>query len=131
MKKDKFDDDLDGLNSRRRVVLLCALLVLVFAFGTLGYVILEGWNAFDAFYMTVITLATIGYGETHELSTAGRAFTILLIFMGLGIFTVLVGTLSQALLEGQVNRIFDRSRKMRERVDQLSSHTIFCEFRPS
>jgi voltage-gated potassium channel len=78
--------------------------------------------------MTVITLATIGYGETHPLSTAGRAFTIVLIFLGLGMFTVLVGSVSRAVLEGQFNRIFNRSKKMQERVDRLSGHTIFCGF---
>lgn len=114
--------------ARRKVYLLCILLALVFGFGTLGYMFLEGWSAFDSFYMTVITLATIGYGETHPLSMAGRAFTIVLIFLGLGIFTVLVGSVSRAVLEGQFNRIFDRSRKMRERVDQLVNHTIFCGF---
>ncbi len=114
--------------ARRKVYLLCILLALVFGFGTLGYMFLEGWSAFDSFYMTVITLATIGYGESHPLSMAGRAFTIVLIFLGLGIFTVLVGSVSRAVLEGQFNRIFDRSRKMRERVDQLVNHTIFCGF---
>lgn len=128
MKDRKLGHEIEGIAAQRRIATLCVLLVLVFAFGTLGYVTIEGWNAFDAFYMTVITLATIGYGETHELSMTGRAFTIILIFMGLGIFTVLVGALSQALLEGQVTRIFDRSRKMRERIDQLSNHTIFCGF---
>jgi len=121
-------DDLEVVAARRKVFLLCILLALVFGFGTLGYMQIEGWNAFDSFYMTVITLATIGYGETHPLSMTGRAFTIVLIFLGLGIFTVLVGSVSRAVLEGQFNKIFDRSKKMRERVERLSGHTIFCGF---
>jgi voltage-gated potassium channel len=128
MSKKLTEEDLEIVSARRKVYFLIGLLALVFGFGTLGYMYLEGWNAFDSFYMTVITLATIGYGETHPLSMAGRAFTILLIFLGLGIFTVLVGSVSRAVLEGQFNKIFDRSKKMRERVEKLNNHTIFCGF---
>jgi voltage-gated potassium channel len=103
-------------------------LALVFAFGTLGYIEFEGWSALDAFYMTVITLATIGYGEVHPLTPAGRVFTIVLIFVGLGIFTVMVGSVSQAVLDRQFYKLFDRSRKMRERIEKVTNHTIFCGF---
>ncbi|MEY4668209.1 MAG: hypothetical protein RL518_908 [Pseudomonadota bacterium] len=118
--------DLDA--ARKRIFLLVCMLALVFGFGTVGYMKLEGWNALDAFYMTVITLATIGYGEVHPLTTSGRVFTIVLIFAGLGIFTVMVGSVSQAILEGQFNRLFDRSKKMREQIAKISDHTIFCGF---
>ena len=56
---------------------LAALLGVLFA-GTMGYTIIEGWPTFDSLYMTIITLATIGFGEVHPLSTAGRVFTIVL-----------------------------------------------------
>ncbi|HMB27189.1 MAG TPA: potassium channel family protein, partial [Blastocatellia bacterium] len=59
---------------RRFIYPLIAVLATVF-FGTVGYRALEGWSWFDGLYMTVITLATIGYGETHPLTPAGRAFT--------------------------------------------------------
>jgi voltage-gated potassium channel len=78
--------------------------------------------------MTVITLATIGYGETHPLSQMGRAFTLALIFIGVGLGTVLIGTAWQAILEGQFVRLFDRRRKMAEVVEKLKGHTIFCGF---
>lgn len=122
------DEEFERRAGQRKVFLLVVLLALVFALGTLGYMTIEGWNAFDSFYMTVITLATIGYGETHPLTTTGRAFTIFLIFVGLGIFTVMVGTVSRAVLEGQFNKIFNRRRRMREQIERLSNHTIFCGF---
>lgn len=100
----------------------------MFAFGTFGYVLIEDWAVFDAFYMTTITLATIGYGETHELSTAGRAFTIVLIFLGVGIGTVVVGAATKLVIERQFSRMFDRRRKMAEKIEGLSGHTIFCGF---
>ncbi len=121
-------DEIDRRFTRRKILFLIVLLVFVFALGTLGYMKFEGWSAFDAFYMTVITLATIGYGEVHPLTTVGRLFTIVLIFAGLGIFTVMVGSVSQAVLDRQFFRIFDRSRKMREQIEKVRDHTIFCGF---
>ena len=60
---------------------LMALVILgVLVGGTIGYVLLEGWSAWDAFYMTVITVTTVGYLEVHPLSTAGRAFTVVVLF---------------------------------------------------
>lgn len=116
-------------SSRRPSVALYLLgVAAIFIFGSVGYSLIEGWSLFDSFYMTVITLATIGYGETHPLTTPGRAFTILLIFVGLGLGTVLLGSAWQSLVEAQLNRIFDRRRKMLDRIDKLAGHTIFCGY---
>jgi voltage-gated potassium channel len=111
-----------------RAALYIGIIVGILLFGTIGYVLIEGWNAFDAFYMTVITLATIGYGETHELSTAGRAFTILLIFGGVGVGTVVLGSAWQAVVEGQFSRLVDGRRRIMERMAKLQGHTVFCGF---
>lgn len=121
-------DPIHATERRQKVLLYVALVFLVLGFGTLGYMVLEGWKAFDAFYMTVITLATIGYGEVHELSTAGRVFTIILIFIGVGLGTVVLGAAWQSVVEGQFVRIFDRRRKVLEKVEKLTGHTIFCGF---
>lgn len=122
-------EDTRSQSDKRKELLLYILLIsLVFAFGTIGYVTIEGWDPFDAFYMTTITLATIGYGETHELSTIGRAFTIVLIFLGVGIGTVVIGSATRLVIERQFSRIFDRRRKMIEKIESLSGHTIFCGF---
>lgn len=117
-----------SLQSRQRFAIYTLLVIFIFAFGTAGYTLIEGWHPFDAFYMTVITLATIGYGEIHDLSVWGRAFTIILIFVGLGVGTIALGSLWQSVVEGQLNRLFDRRHKVQERLKETKNHTIFCGF---
>jgi voltage-gated potassium channel len=53
---------------------------------------IEGWGFFDSFYMTVISLTTVGYSETHDLSFHGRVFTVFLLFSGMGILAYGMGT---------------------------------------
>lgn len=60
------------------------VLAFVMATGTIGYMLIEGWSAYEALYMTVITIATVGFTELHPLSETGRIFTIVLIFGGVG-----------------------------------------------
>ncbi len=67
-----------------RLLHIVLLLVAVIGGGTVGYVVIEGWSAFDALYMTVTTVSSVGYGEVHPLSKTGRAFTLVLIVAGLG-----------------------------------------------
>ena len=104
-----------------------SILVGVIALGTLGYVTIEGWSAFDALYMTVITLATVGFKEVHELSPQGKLFTILLIVFGAGIIAYAVGSLIQIMVEGQLRRILGR-RKLEKQIDKLSGHYIVCGY---
>lgn len=101
--------------------------VALLGIGTAGYVTLEGWSAFDALYMTVITLGTVGYGETHALSTAGRAFTMVLILGG--VFSIFyfgaVGV--RFVLDGELVGLW-RRRKMQRLMDDLSDHVIVCGY---
>ena len=80
--------------------------VAVIAAGTLGYIVIEGWPAFDAFYMTVTTVATVGYQEIHPLSPAGRIFTVILIISGVGTLFYVLGNVARLLLEGELRAIF-------------------------
>jgi voltage-gated potassium channel len=93
--------------------------------GAFGYHLIEGWPFLDALYMTVITLATVGYGETHPLSDAGRMFTILLILGGIGIITYGVTTVTAILVEGEMNGYFRRKR-MHRAIGKLKGHYIVC-----
>jgi voltage-gated potassium channel len=71
----------------------------VIAFGVFGYVDIEKWNYFDALYMTIITLTTVGYHEVHELSQAGRVFSMVLILSGVGTMFYTFGVGARVLLE--------------------------------
>ncbi len=72
----------------------------VFFIGTLWYSLVEGWSWEDAAYMTVITLATVGYGETHPLGSRGRLFTIALILLGVVNIGYIVNRFTEAIIQG-------------------------------
>ncbi|MFH1117606.1 MAG: potassium channel protein [Pseudomonadota bacterium] len=95
--------------------------------GTLGYGTLEGWSWFDALYMTIITITSIGFGEVHELSQAGRAFTILVIIVGFGVVAYSAVTVSRLLIEGEVEKILSRRQSMKQ-IEKIRNHYIVCGF---
>ena len=69
-------------NLARRLIFIGVAILSVLLVGTAGFTIIEGYPPFDAFYMTLITMSTVGYMEIHPLSTAGRIFNSVLIFFG-------------------------------------------------
>ena len=101
-----------------------ALLALSVA-GTAGFHFIEGWSWFDSFYMVVITLSTIGYQEVHQLSHGGRVFNSVLIIAGVAMVFLMVGALTQALLEFELVKVFGKRRMERE-VAHLKNHYIIC-----
>ncbi len=113
-----------GKNSRY-IKWFIALFSLL-SFGTAGYVFIEGWNFFDSFYMTVITIATVGFGEVHPLSTAGRIFTIVLTLGGVGTAFYILTSIVQATLDIEFGA-FRRSR-MDARIRKLNNHFVLCGY---
>ncbi len=112
---------------RGRISVPAALIVVILCVGTFGYVIIEGWSVFDAFYMVVITLATIGFQEIHQLSVKGRAFTIFLIFFGVGLLAYSVNVGLRLLLEGELQEVLGR-RKLKKRIREIRDHYIICGY---
>lgn len=100
-------------------------LLAVFAVGVAGYMVIEHWSFLDALYMTVISLATVGYGETNPLSTNGRIFTIFLLLTGIGVLTFVVTSTISFLVEGELKGII-RRKKMEKRIAELRNHHIIC-----
>jgi voltage-gated potassium channel len=102
-------------------------LLLVLTVGTLGYMIIEGWEPLSALYMTVITITTVGYGEVAPLSLRGITFTIILILASVGMVAFIVVGLTRVMVEGEVRKILGR-RKLEKRIGHLSSHYIVCGY---
>ncbi len=110
-----------------RMRLPAALLAFAVVYGTVGYILIEGFGLLDAVYMTVTTLVTVGYGEIHPLSPAGRFFTLTLITIGVGAVFILIGAFTTALASGELGLILKR-RSMRSRLDALDGHYIICAY---
>ncbi|MBI3210525.1 MAG: potassium channel protein [Candidatus Solibacter usitatus] len=111
----------------RRIKLISASLAVVFAIGTCGFVYLENYPWLDAFYMTLTTITTIGYGEIHPLSPRGRLFNVFLIIIGVGIMFQAVGLVAQIVLEREFGDLLGR-RKSKRMIERLKDHFIICGY---
>jgi len=103
------------------------LLLIILAGGTAGYIFIEHWSFWDAFYMTVTTVATVGFQEVHPLTFAGQVFTILLIFGGVGTAFYTVTLLASIIVEGGLHRRFER-RRVTRMLEQIKDHFILCGY---
>lgn len=116
-----------SLNRLTHLIIMILLSALLLVFGTAGYMLIEGWSLIDALYMSVITLATVGFGEVHPTSDAGQIFTIVLIILGVGFCLYAVGNILQFLVEGRIRIILGR-RKLDKQINQLKNHFIVCGY---
>ena len=113
------------MNVHRRLLLLLALLLGVTVVGTAGYMVIESWSLFDALYMTIITLGSVGFGEVHPLSSAGRAFTMVLIVSGLGVVAYGLSAITALWVEGDLGHLWEK-RRMKRRIEELRDHIVVC-----
>jgi voltage-gated potassium channel len=111
----------------QRFFLMLVVPVLLTALGTFGYHMVEGWAWFDALYMTVITITTVGFLEVHPLSHAGRTFTMLLALGG--IFTLFYAATEaiRAIVSGEVRSVLGRQRMQRS-LAEIRDHFVVCGF---
>jgi voltage-gated potassium channel len=112
-----------GVSWRLLALLILAQMVL----GTAGYALIERWSIWDAFYMTVITITTVGYGEVHPLSGPGQAFTVLVLLTGVGTFFYAFTLFMTLLAEGKWTERRERKRLARM-LDELTEHFIICGY---
>jgi voltage-gated potassium channel len=105
-------------------LLLMLALILV---GTIGYMLIEGFVFLDAAYMTVITVASVGFSEVHPLSETGRIFTMILILVNLGLFTYSISLLTRYFFDAEVIQQL-KFFKMENSIKQLQKHVIICGF---
>jgi voltage-gated potassium channel len=112
---------------RKRFILIVSALLVTQLGGTLGFILIEHYPVFDAFYMTLITISTVGYAEVHPLSYAGRIFNSFLIFFGVTVMLLAVGGMTQAIIELELNQYFGK-RRTKKMIDHLKDHYIVCGF---
>lgn len=111
----------------RNLLLGVAFVLFVSALAVIGYVA-HGWSLGDSIYMVVITVFTVGFGETHPVDTPGlRVITIGLIVTGCTGMIFLTGALVQAITLSQIQLVFGLKR-MNRQIDDLQSHIIVCGF---
>ncbi|MDX1708710.1 MAG: potassium channel family protein, partial [Desulfobacterales bacterium] len=82
---------------------------------------------FESFYMTIITISTVGYAEIVPLSQAGRALTVIIIILGITVGAYTIGLLVRALVEGELARMVGR-RIVQKQISELKNHYIVCGF---
>lgn len=111
----------------KRLYIGAALFLAVILAGTIAYVD-EGWSLADAFYMVVITVAGVGYGEVHPVDTGSlRAITILIIVAGFASAGYFVSALLRVITEGEIGKAMKEHRKSRE-IETISKHVVICGY---
>lgn len=112
---------------RKKILFGSLVTVMFLAIGTAGYSIIEHYSILDAFYMTVITITTVGFGEVHSLSQIGRLFTIFLILFGFGSIGFLAHAFTEAIIERAASRDLGK-KTMQKKISTLKDHAIICGF---
>lgn len=103
------------------------MLMGILALGMTGYMIIDHYSLFDAFYMTVITVATVGFTEVRPLSEAGRMFTAVYILVSMGVFAYLLAVFSYYIVQGEIFK-FMHANLITKSIDQLNNHCIICGY---
>lgn len=111
----------------RRFYFNIAFIIFVLATGTIGYTLLEGYTPFEAFYMTVYTITTVGFGELKPLHTEGRILTIFIIFAGAGVTAYTLVELVNLLVNGDLRERI-RMLGLKKSVEALKDHVIIFGF---
>lgn len=100
-------------------------LLLITTLGTLSFVVFEGLTVLDALWLTVITMAAVGYGDIVPHTLAGRISAMLLVISGVGLFTYMLSSVFSIFLEGQLAELWWR-RKMMKKISRLENHIVLC-----
>lgn len=115
------------MRSSKHITISLFVVSTIILLGTVGYMSTEGWGVLDSLYMTVITLATVGFGEVHPLSQGGKLFTVLLIIVGVASLGYFGGALFQFMVEGKIQQVFWR-RRLDHKIKHMRDHFIVCGY---
>jgi voltage-gated potassium channel len=103
------------------------LLAVIILYGVAGYMLIDRWNLLDSFYMVIITISTVGYGEIHPQSVAGRIFTSTLIVTGVATMLYGFGVFAETLADNAFGN-YRRQRQLERSLNQLRDHFILCGY---
>lgn len=113
------------MNARKQLWIAVICMTFVVILGTLGFMTIEEISLFQAFWMTMITVLTVGYGDAVPVTQAGKVFALLIIPVGVGIVTYAIGVVAAMIIEGNLFHAV-RRKKMDKQIAQLENHIIVC-----
>lgn len=115
------------LSDYKRIFIPLIILTILLFVGIAGYIAIDNYSFSDAFYMAVITMATVGYQEVNELSASGRLFTIFLIITSFGTFAYAISSITGFIADGEFRKVLNK-RRMDLALDELNNHVIICGY---
>ncbi len=115
------------MTHRRRALILGAAVLATLSLGTLGFVLIADFPLVDALYMAIMTMTTVGYGEIHPLSREARIFNSAYMVVSVSTMLLVIGVMTQAILEAQFRDVFGR-RRVRKMIESLRGHYIVCGY---
>jgi voltage-gated potassium channel len=111
-----------------RFLIIMSAIAATLGIGTVGFVLVDHrFSPFDAFYMTLTTMTTVGYGELYPLTPAGRVFNSFLIAFGVTTIFIAIGAMTQTIIEWEFGSVLNRRRNKRM-IDKLKDHYIICGY---
>ncbi|PEZ33514.1 potassium channel protein [Bacillus thuringiensis] len=114
-----------GMNARKQLWIAVICMTFVVILGTIGFMTIEEISLFQGFWMTMITVLTVGYGDAVPVTQAGKVFALLIIPVGVGIVTYAIGVVAAMIIEGNLFHAV-RRKKMDKQIAQLKNHIIVC-----
>ena len=111
----------------RRTLFVFGIILIILCIGTIGFSLIEGWQVFDALYMTLTTITTVGYQEIRPLDRAGRVFNSFIILFGVTAMFFAVGAMTQTIIELELADRYGK-RKRNRMISQLHDHFVVCGF---
>lgn len=109
----------------RKVLFLLSGFILILMGGTLGYMYLEQYELTDALYLTIITVATVGYGDMVPHHAGGKLLTVILVLVGVSFVMYMFSKIVEAMVEGGLREILGK-RQMKKQLENLKNHYIVC-----
>jgi len=109
----------------RRILYVALAITAILVIGTVGFMLIEGYSVFDAFYTTLLTMTTVGYGDS--LHPAGRIFNSFLLVVGVTTILVAIGAMTQSIIEAEFGELLGKRRNKRM-IEKLRNHYIICGF---